>query len=91
MFRQINLFSFDLLFFPIEEEEHWTLVVVDFRTSSVNESASASSGSVTFYNSLGHPMPKALENIQKYLRNEYIDKKVVRTTIYSIFAPCFLV
>jgi len=62
--KKVDIFSLDLVFYPIHLGVHWTLAVVDFRSKEIN-----------YYDSMGSPNAKCLHHLRQYLSEEHANKK----------------
>lgn len=62
--RKIDIFSHDLIIVPVHLRVHWCLAVIDFRNKTLK-----------YYDSMGSPNNKCLENLMKYLQDESLEKK----------------
>lgn len=62
--KRVNIFSFNIILFPVHvNNNHWALVVVDFRQKTIR-----------YYDSMGNTNPKVLDAIENYLKEESLSK-----------------
>ncbi|XP_072280877.1 sentrin-specific protease 1 [Pyxicephalus adspersus] len=64
--KKVDVFSVDILLFPIHLGVHWCLAVIDFRRKTI-----------TYYDSMGDPNDEACKLLLQYLKLESQDKKGV--------------
>lgn len=62
--KSVDLFSYDILLVPVNENHHWCMTVVDLRLQQI-----------TYYDSLFNRNDIFLEMVQHYLQDEMMDKK----------------
>ncbi|EEB20309.1 sentrin/sumo-specific protease, putative [Pediculus humanus corporis] len=61
--KQVNIFSYDILFIPIHLGMHWCMSTIDFRYKTIK-----------YYDSVGSPNDLCLEYLLLYLENESLNK-----------------
>ncbi|XP_060518613.1 uncharacterized protein LOC132697273 [Cylas formicarius] len=62
--KKVDLFSYDLVCFPIHLGMHWCMAIVDFRSRTIS-----------YYDSMGSSNDRCLQALRNYLEAEHLDKK----------------
>lgn len=63
--RKVDIFSFDIIPVPVHVGEvHWCMAVIHFKNKTIQ-----------YYDSMGRPNNRVLEALEKYIKEESLDKK----------------
>lgn len=62
--RKVDIFSFDIISVPIHLKVHWCMAVIDLRHKAIR-----------YYDSMGSPNDTCLDALERYLKDECLDKK----------------